>query len=244
MATSYKVSLDDDVRAVLERADVTDASVVINEQLDRKLYERVNKVLVAAGGTWDRQTKAHYFPGGRAKERLGLAMQNGEITDERKVRQQFWTPAFLAKRMCDLACVDKGARVLEPSAGSGVLATEAWLRGAHVDCFENDPALCDNLANASFTVWCRDFLTVTPAPNYDAVIMNPPFSNKQDIAHVRHAMKFLKSGGVLVAIVSRSAKDTLQCDAEWIGSEDVPDGAFKEAGTDVRTSLMLFGRRS
>lgn len=30
--------------------------------------------------------------------------------------------------------------------------------------------------------------------------MNPPFADSQDIEHITHAFKFLKTGGVLVAI--------------------------------------------
>lgn len=50
-----------------------------------------------------------------------------------------------------------------------------------------------------------DFLTITPdkwGRQYDAIVMNPPFERLQDIDHVRHAFRFLKPGGRLVAIMS------------------------------------------
>ena len=36
---------------------------------------------------------------------------------------------------------------------------------------------------------------------YDRIIMNPPFSNRQDAEHVRHAYDLLKPNGRIVAIM-------------------------------------------
>ncbi|MFD2427391.1 hypothetical protein ACFSUK_02785 [Sphingobium scionense] len=53
-----------------------------------------------------------------------------------------------------------------------------------------------------------DFLALDPAhyAPFDAVIMNPPFDRGRDCDHVRHALAFLKPGGVLVAIMSARAE--------------------------------------
>ena len=55
MAAKFKIT--DEVRAVLEAASITATSVKLNGQVDRALYVAVNKVLVGAGGKWDRMTE-------------------------------------------------------------------------------------------------------------------------------------------------------------------------------------------
>jgi hypothetical protein len=60
------------VQAVLRQAVITDNSLVLPEQLDRKVYEKVNKALESAGGVWSKRDKAHLFAGD-PRPYLGLA---------------------------------------------------------------------------------------------------------------------------------------------------------------------------
>ena len=53
--------IDDEVLAVLSSAEASGCNVTLTGQLDRKLYERTNKVLEAAGGKWNRKARAHLF---------------------------------------------------------------------------------------------------------------------------------------------------------------------------------------
>ncbi len=78
--------------------------------------------------------------------------------------------------------------------------------------------------------------------------MNPPFKNQADIKHINHALKFLKPGGKLVSVMSASVgfrENTLtnkfrSLIEERGGSiESLPDGAFKESGTMVRTVIVV-----
>ena len=52
----------------------------------------------------------------------------------------------------------------------------------------------------------EDFLAVPPAPVYDRVIMNPPFTRGQDVTHVQHALRFVRPGRRLVAVMPASIK--------------------------------------
>ncbi len=78
--------------------------------------------------------------------------------------------------------------------------------------------------------------------------MNPPFSKQQDIDHVVHAVKFLRTGGTLVSVMSKGVtyrenkktknfwgflKDT--CD---YGVVDLPEDSFKVSGTKVSTVVI------
>lgn len=95
-----------------------------------------------------------------------------------------------------------------------------------------------------------DFLTVVPPDEplgFDVVLANPPFSKQQDIDHVRHAYRFLRFGGRLVAIMAagvlfRQNRKTVEF-RQWVLSlggdiEELPEGTFKEEGTMVRAVLV------
>ncbi|MGU3387171.1 DUF4942 domain-containing protein [Methylobacterium sp. D53M] len=162
----------------------------------------------------------------------------------------FPTPADLAARVVAEAGIEPHHRVLEPSAGKGALAEPIYqiVGGANLVCYEADAERAAACAEWQFDVRCRDFLAEDPAPIYDRVVMNPPFSKRQDVRHVLHALRFLKPGGRLVAIVSGSVPtraDTLTAHLRHVVErqggtiERLPAGSFKASGTDVNACLIV-----
>lgn len=112
----------------------------------------------------------------------------------------FPTPKGEASQMARLAHIGKGDRVLEPSAGNGNLADAARAAGGEVDVIEISDSLRKILDAKGYNVVAWDFMSFTPEQPYDAILMNPPFSNRRDAEHIRHAFAMLKPGGRLVAI--------------------------------------------
>lgn len=112
----------------------------------------------------------------------------------------FPTPKGEASQMARLAHIGKGDRVLEPSAGNGNLADAARAAGGEVDVIEISDSLRKILEAKGYNVVAWDFMSFTPEQPYDAILMNPPFSNRRDAEHIRHAFGMLKPGGRLVAI--------------------------------------------
>lgn len=244
-------SIKSDVLAVLDRGRADGALYFLpSEQLDRGLYVQVNKVLELAGGKWSRKDRAHRFDADAA-DALEPIFLTGEIADTKKEYQFFETPVEVAIRVVDAADIRLGMRVLEPSAGRGRLAVAARNAGAEVTCVELQGDLVGYLvASLGFAdTFGRDFLDTPPAPLglFDRVVMNPPFRSGQDARHVVHALRFLKPGGRLAAIMSASAmyretgayrelRATLaNLDHDF---EALPDGAFIESGTAVNTALL------
>ncbi|MDM5117182.1 LPD38 domain-containing protein [Aeromonas hydrophila] len=146
--------------------------------------------------------------------------------------------------------IEPGMTVLEPSAGHGMLADAARDAGAKVDAVEIAGDLRDILTEKGHTLIGNDFMALTPTASYDAVIMNPPFSNGMDMDHVRHAYDFLKPGGRLAAIVSAGAGQQStrkgQEFAAWLDTlgaevELMREGAFKDSlnPTSVRTKIIV-----
>lgn len=152
------------------------------------------------------------------------------------------TPAWLAEKVVELADIQPGHHVLEPSAGIGnllkaipcvrpagsVTAVEiAWSMGTYLEPY------ADRVLSEDF-LGCNGNLGT-----FDRIVMNPPFNQGADIQHIRHAQTFLKPGGKLVAICANGPRqqDTLKPLASYW--EDLPEDTFKDAGTQVRTALLV-----
>jgi type I restriction-modification system DNA methylase subunit len=251
-----QLKVDDRVLDILSRFTCKgNVALRYTEQIDRKDYQALSEILEALGGKWTKASKAlpgggHVFPEGTdAAERIEAAILTGSVANPR-AGDFFETPVALAKRMCELAGVGPGKAVLEPSAGLGRIAMAARDAGAHVVCCERDPARAATLARQPglSVLPERDFLGLAPHGAFDAVLMNPPFSQQADCFHVAHALRFLRPGGWLVAVVSagfRFRQTHASCElreqlAEYPTSRvvDLPDGTFEESGTGVRTCLV------
>ena len=113
-----------------------------------------------------------------------------------------FTPPELAKELVALAGVRKDSRVLEPESGIGNIADAAKEVTDHVDCIERMTDFCEILKLKKHNVIANDLLTAETAPIYDAVVMNPPFS--EECEHIKRAFDFLRPGGSLVAVCSSS----------------------------------------
>lgn len=233
------------------REAVTDGPrlVLAGPRMNGKTYQRVNEVLEAAGGRWARTAEAHLFPLDAAKA-IAPVLASGQVVTLREKRNQaqyFPTPAPVVGQLIDLAVIRPGMEVLEPSAGSGAIAAAAR-QGGVVDCFEQDPGYAAVLAEtgAVRSVQVTDFLSVPAHPRYDRVVMNPPFTKGADITHVQHALRFLKPGGLLIAVMSwavteqncRTAKFRALAEARGATVEAVPEKAFSESGTNIPTVIV------
>lgn len=225
------------VTEILSQSTITATLLVLPPgQLERKLYEKVAKVIQLAGGKWNRSKAGFIFPSDpRAK--LGLALESGAIVDEKKLRQAFYTPAAIADEVV-LAAEVAGCHVLEPSAGDGALAAACRKFGARqVDCIELEESCRTKLIPHRGRVTIGDFLKQTPYQQFERIVMNPPFTKGQAYKHVAHALKWLQPDGRLFAIVPNNNCPKL----EAIGAETVltfPAGSFKESGTMVETRLI------
>jgi predicted RNA methylase len=231
--------IDTDVLEVLRAASVDGPELRLNGQLDRKLYERVNLALHALGGRWHRYRKAHVFTVDAADAIAGLLATGEVLTD---VDRGFYaTPRPTVERLLDLAELEPGCEVLEPSAGRGAIAEAVAARGAVVDCVELDAARAEHIRAGGYArqVITADFFTVKVERRYQRVIMNPPFAGRQDIRHVERALRFIQPGGLLVAIMygsltyrdDRRTKDFLARIWEARGSLwELPADAFPAVG--------------
>jgi predicted RNA methylase len=184
------------------------------------------------------------------KKEHALNAQEREVTAGHPL-DLFPTPAALAARMVALADIRTGQAVLEPSAGTGRIAQAIKAAGVEPVCIELNYSAAQLLQARGYACEHTDFMTLEPGHLYDRVVMNPPFSNGQDITHVCHAFYMLKPGGRLVAIMSegtfyRSDKKAVNFRA-WLDehngtSEQLLEGTFKASGTQVNARLVVIDK--
>lgn len=237
------------VQEVVRAASVDGDLLILTGALDRKTYTDVDKVLKLAGGAWNRKRGGHVFPNGASAAVAAILGDDG-LRNKKKDLQQFHTPPAVVDALIRLADLPKdGYTFLEPSAGDGAILRRLP-PGAVVTAIELDGV--HDIALRSLTKWqeCpQDFLTWETDCRFDRIVMNPPFSNFQDVRHVTHALRFLASGGILVAVMGKSWTFSHRKEAvafhelviEWDAKVvDVEPGAFKQSGTDIATLIVVF----
>ena len=190
-------------------------------------------------------------------------------SEEQIELQQFSTPLPLAYAALQAAAVRPGDTVLEPSAGTGMLAVMA-------ECALGDRAAgalhLNELAAARAGLLARLFpdAPVTrhnaeaiadhlPAITPSVVLMNPPFSvspginrirHDADLRHLRSAFSMLPRGGRLVAITSRNCipgdhawTDAFErLDTRVVFSTAIDGRAYARRGTSFDTRLTVLDR--
>jgi protein strawberry notch len=188
---------------------------------------------------------------------------------ESETFQQFSTPLPLAFVAATAATITPGDQVLEPSAGTGLLAIFAELAGASLvlnELAEMRAGLLGNLfpdigVTRFDAARIDDHLGAGVVPT--VVLMNPPFSalanvdrRRTDAAlrHVSSALARLAEGGRLVAITQASlAPDSpawrddfvrLQERGTVVFSAAIDGAVYVRHGTTVETRLTVIDKRA
>ena len=262
-----KMTISKPVQQALKDCSITHNTLTPPaRKLPAKVYADLKKAMIAAEGKWYGQVGQFIFPAHvNPTAIVGEIMRTGSMTVRKQVYQEFFTPPVLADKMA--CCINEHfatsdpmpthISVLEPSAGRGALVE------AILGCVGNPWAwnicACEKQAcNADYIVKDPrvrvvegDFLDqVSPVypgskndgAAYDAIIMNPPFGGKTWLKHIQHALTFLRTNGVLVAVVPSSAKLpdlTFIQDKSNVHITPVPFADFED--TDVKVSILTIG---
>lgn len=160
--------------------------------------------------------------------------------------QFYWTPQEVIDRALEFAGVynlkewsynpPEPSRILEPSCGDGRIMDAIRARGHQVFGIEYHAGRAAEARAKGHNVLTANFLEHPATPDFDMVVMNPPFYGRHYVKHVRHALKFLKPGGTLVSILpATSWYDHGELKGEW---RDLPVASFAEAGTNVPTGML------
>lgn len=245
--------VEQSVLEILDRAIINGNALELVGDLDRPTYVAVAKVIERAGGKWNKKAKAHLFDG-EAADAIDQIILTGEVVSAKQEFGFFETPLPVVERILKIAEPKPADLALEPSAGRGAIASKLKSLCSDVMCIELQPAHGAALLSAGFTehqVIVADFLAVDlKGAAFDVVAMNPPFARQADIRHVMHAAKLLRPGGRLVSVMSAGVKfrsDNLtRAFRDMVAArngeiEDLPDGSFKQSGTNVNAVIVRIG---
>ena len=188
-------------------------------------------------------------------------------SEEAQALQQFSTPLEFAYVASIAAGIVPGDVVLEPSAGTGMLAIQAERAGAKLILNEWGETRADLLKRlfpeAPLSridgAQLHDRLDADLVPS--VVLMNPPFSSSPLIEgrhaaatfeHIRSALLRLRGGGRLVAITGESFSPTsnswrasferLQEQGRLVFTASLARGFFARHGTSVESRLSVFDK--
>ncbi len=178
--------------------------------------------------------------------------------------QQFSTPIGLAWLAGQAAAIRPGDHVLEPSAGTGMLAIHAKRAGASLTLNERDPARAGLLAHALGqpvstydAVHIDDLLPASVRPS--VVLINPPFSRSEGrgldrhagARHLRSALDRLAHGGRCVAIMPPSFMADGPGAAGYASAAEVArprveitigGNVYAKHGTSIAVRLLVFDK--
>lgn len=188
-------------------------------------------------------------------------------SEEAQTFQQFSTPIPLGLAATTAAAITPADRVLEPSAGTGLLAILAEISGGTLllnELAEARAGLLSSLFPASSVTrfdaaQIDDYLDPTLVPT--VALMNPPFSVMANVEgrmadaalrHVASALARLAPGGRLVTITGASfAPDNPAWTAAWtrlqerghvVFSAAVDGSVYAKHGTTIPTRLTVIDK--
>ncbi|UFW88253.1 strawberry notch family protein [Bradyrhizobium barranii] len=189
-------------------------------------------------------------------------------SEDSQALQQFSTPIPLGLAACTAAGITRSDRVLEPSAGTGLLAIFAELAGGALvlnELAETRAALLDQLfPNVKVTRFdaaqIDDHLDASVVPS--VVLMNPPFSVLANVdrrmadaafRNVASALARLCDGGRLVASTGaslapdnpawRDAFVRLQERGRVVFSAAIDGAVYAKHGTQTDTRLLVIDKQ-
>ena len=197
----------------------------------------------------------------------GLLPTHTRRSEESQALQQFSTPAPLGLAAVAAASIRIGDIVLEPSAGTGLLAILAEISGGRLllnELAETRADLLDALFPAIAVTrvdaaQIDDHLAPGAVPT--VVLMNPPFSVMANVSgrvadaayrHVASALARLADGGRLVAITGanfgpelpawRDAFIRLQDRARVVFTASIDGSVYARHGTTIDTRLTVIDK--
>ena len=231
---------------MVEPTDAADAPTFcvtyVYSAADKAAFAETEVVMAAIGGSKksSREFVFDFDPTRLIKDIVVM----GAMPDK-KTHQFYPTPESVASVVVDMADLQQGVSVLEPSAGNGnLLDALPEELGCKVQCVELSKLRCTLLSTKGYAVDQADFLVWAAAYNgtgFDRVLMNPPFSEGRAQLHLTAASKLVKEGGRITAVLPASMRNKEVLRGWECAWSDVITNEF--AGTGVSVAVITAVRK-
>lgn len=144
-----------------------------------------------------------------------------------------------------------GDKVLEPSAGYGLLADgiKQYNPNISLDCVELNKECKEVLIKKGYNIVGSDFFLFNPPEQYDYVIGAPNFRDNIDCKHVMKMFGLIKNGGLVSSIMSphwMTGDSELQKEfRKWLQNKEysiemLPDNTFMEGKTVSTIVIKIY----
>lgn len=190
---------------------------------------------------------------------LGQQQPTHTVRSEDQIQyQQFSTPLPLARLLWEAACAQPGDTILEPSAGTGKIATFPARENFNLTLNEIDPLRIELLKMLFPTAQISNHdaaeINAFMTSKFDIILMNPPFARDQGrydkntaLRHLISACHCLNDGGRLVAIMPPNFIETSDEIAAFnklvrnikIRSLGTFENSFAKHGTGITTKMVV-----
>ena len=187
---------------------------------------------------------------------------------------EYYTPQHIAAGVWDSLKVNgfENGNVGEPSAGAGVFngtkPKGVLVTGSELDATSSQINQLLHPEDKVFNKTFEQLAQIVPDNHFDAMTGNVPFSKSRSTAHddpeyidIKQAERYfitrmidkVKPSGLISCVVPtqiidrkswNSWREDISRKAEFLGAHRLPEGTFKDNGTDVTTDVIILRKHS
>ena len=208
MAEASPVKWSDELREVTDQFQYDERLVFTPKDLPDDLQFAVEWIMDASGGKYNKRDKGYVFMRAAPWNCVHATLVANFRYDPCDCVDIQQTPVDVARFIVGKMEV-REMMCMEPSAGEGVIVYELIAAGAisvrAIEINQRRAKLCSGLVDCTH----QNFLDLDPErykTRFDRIVMNPPRTRGQDLAHLQHALQFCKSGGRIACIMPEASE--------------------------------------
>jgi predicted RNA methylase len=208
MPDTIPVTWTDELREVVDQLQYEDRLVFAPKNLPDELQLGVDWIIDAAGGKYNKRDRAYSFLRPNPWQNVYAVVLSNFGYDQKDCVDIQQTPVDVARFIVEKIGV-QDMMCMEPSAGEGIIVYQMVAHGATscraIEINQQRAKLCSRVTECTH----QDFMDLDPErykTRFDRIVMHPPRTRGQDLAHLQHTLRFCKTGGRIACILPATRK--------------------------------------